>query len=89
MENNINLMDNCIRYSKNFSASEFVFDFFGKTEITKYEMYEIEKIMQLRYEFSNFWLSLDNDNKIKFINIITNNSQKIYPVIKFPKNFIL
>jgi hypothetical protein len=82
-------MDNCIRYSKNFSPSEFVFDFFEKTEITKYEMYEIDKIRQLRYEFPNFWLSLDNDNKIKFINIVTNNSQKIYPVVKFPTNFVL
>ena len=83
------MLDRCIRYSINFNPSEFIYDFFGKTKITKYDMYELDKVKQLRTDFLNFWLSLDNENKTKFINIVLNDTQKVYPPIKIQKNIIL
>jgi hypothetical protein len=87
----IEIIDKCLKYSHNFDPSHFIYFFFGKTEITKYDMYIIEKIQLLRQDFKSFWLSLDEKNKMKFISMITDDVDKdtFYPQIKLPKNIIL
>ena len=52
-------------------------------------MYEIDKVKQLRTEFSSFWSSLDDDNKNRFINVVMDDTKKVYPSVKFPKNIVL
>lgn len=89
MNDNIELINKCISYSINFNAVEFIYDFFGKTKITQYDMYEMEKVKQLRTDFPRFWMSLDDNNKAKFINIVLNDTKKEYPTIKVQKNVIL
>jgi hypothetical protein len=36
----------------------------------------------------NFWFSLDNNNKIRFVSMVTNYNS-VYPQIKIPNNIIL
>ena len=62
--------------------------YFDKSEITIYDMYIIDKIRLLRTDFINFWFSLDNNNKIRFVSMITNYNS-VYPQIKIPNNIIL
>jgi hypothetical protein len=89
MDKYIEVLDRCIYYSVNFNPSEFIYDFFGKTKITQHDMYEIDKVKQLRTDFPRFWSSLDDDNKNKFINVVMDDTKKVYPSVKFPKNIIL
>jgi hypothetical protein len=88
MNDCIEIMDECLQYSINFDPSHFIYFYFDKSEITIYDMYIIDKIRLLRTDFINFWFSLDNNNKIRFVSMVTNYNS-VYPQIKIPNNIIL
>jgi hypothetical protein len=66
----INVIDMCIIYSKNFNIDYFLINFYGINEISKNKQYYIDKLNLLRNDFTSFWLSLDDDNKEKFIMLV-------------------
>ena len=91
MNDYIEVMDECLKYSLNFDPSHFIYFYFGKSEITVNDMYIIDKIRLLRNDFINFWFSLDTKNKMKFICMVTDDidNNSFYPQIKMPNNIIL
>jgi len=46
--------------------------FYGINEISINKQYYIDKLNLLRNDFISFWLSLDDDNKEKFIMLVKN-----------------
>lgn len=91
MEDYIEVMDECLKYSQNFDPSHFIYFFFGKTETSEIDMYIIDKVRLLRQDFPRFWLSLDNKNKVKFICMVTDDidNNSFYPQIELPNDIIL
>lgn len=76
-------MDKCVYYVNNFDINEFVFNFFGKEEVFSYDHSIKKKIKLLQTDFINFWLSLDDINKVKFIKVVNDyeiNKDKQYKV---------
>ena len=68
----INVMDSCILYSRNFDIDYFLGKFYGIKQISVNEQYYIDKVNLLKNEFTSFWLSLDDENKEKFIKLVKN-----------------
>lgn len=65
-----NIIDMCILYSINFNIDYFLINFYGINEISINEQYYIDKMNLLRNDFVSFWLSLDENNKEKFIKLV-------------------
>jgi hypothetical protein len=68
----INVMDMCILYSRNFNIDYFLGKFYGIKQISVNEQYYIDKVNLLKNDFTSFWLSLDDENKEKFIKLVKN-----------------
>jgi len=85
--NNIEILDKCIKYLLNYDTDDFIYRFFDINKITITDSYIIDKINLLNNDFPRFWLSLDDDNKNKFIEIISNQDNNKYK-IKKPKNLV-
>jgi hypothetical protein len=66
----INVIDMCILYSRNFNIDYFLIKFYDISEISINKQYYIDKLNLLRNDFTSFWLSLDDDNKEKFIMLV-------------------
>jgi hypothetical protein len=80
---NREFIDQVANYINNLNINEFLVNFYEKHEITIYDEYYINKINELKYNFINFWISLDKKNKKKFIELINNsenNKGKCYSV---------
>ena len=71
----INNIDMCILFSQNFNIDYFLIKFYGITKISVKDQYYIDKINLLRNDFTQFWISLDNDNKNKFIQLVINHAK--------------
>jgi hypothetical protein len=84
---NINILDKCFKYLLNYDTDNFIYRFFDIKKITITDTYIIEKINLLNNDFPRFWLSLDDENKLKFIEIIENKDETKYN-IKKPKNLM-
>jgi len=68
----INVMDSCILYSRNFDIDYFLGKFYGIKQLSVNEQYYIDKVNLLKNDFTSFWLSLDDENKEKFIKLVKN-----------------
>jgi len=83
----INVMDNCILYSRNFDIDYFLGKFYGIKQISVNEQYYIDKVNLLKNDFTSFWLSLDDENKEKFIKLVKNykDDKKEYKIMYVDK----
>ena len=81
------ILDKCFKYLLNYDTEDFIYRFFDMKKITINDWYIIDKINLLNNDFPRFWLSLDDENKIKFIEIIENQNDIKYN-IKKPKNLV-
>ena len=50
----------------------FFVKFYGIKQISVNEQYYIDKVNLLKNDFTSFWLSLDDENKEKFIKLVKN-----------------
>jgi hypothetical protein len=83
----INVMDSCILYSRNFDIDYFLGKFYGIKQISVNEQYYIDKVNLLKNDFTSFWLSLDDENKEKFIKLVKNykDDKKEYKIMYVDK----
>ena len=79
----VNNIDKIMYYINNLNINELLINFYDKKELTMHDTYYIEKINMLTSDFLSFWISLDEENKNKFINVVINyknNKNKEYNV---------
>ena len=85
----MDILDICSKYLLNYDINDFIYRFFDINEITIFDSSIIEKINLLNNDFPRFWLSLEDEEKKKFMLIILNeNKNEEKYKIKYPDNFV-
>ena len=80
------LLDKCMDYVNNFDINDFVYRFYKTSNVQ--DDYILDKINILRYDFILFWRGLDNNSKIRFVEVINSYDQNKKYKVKFPNNMI-